>query len=73
MKTTKKNSKSRSPGPAEDDIREYAYHLYVQSGHVHGRDLDNWLEAEACLRACIPMKHSHIRLHCHTKPLKRGS
>jgi DUF2934 family protein len=34
-----------------EDIREYAYHLYWQSGCIGGRDMDNWLEAIACLKA----------------------
>jgi hypothetical protein len=51
--------------PNEDDIREYAYHLYVQSGCIPGRELDNWLEARACLGACIPQSRSHARLHHH--------
>jgi hypothetical protein len=46
----------------EDDIRDYAYHLYVQSGCIPGRDLDNWLEAKACLSACVPISESHTRL-----------
>jgi hypothetical protein len=33
--------------PGEEDIREYAYHLYVQSGCAPGRDLANWTEARA--------------------------
>jgi Protein of unknown function (DUF2934) len=37
--------------PSEDDIRDYACHLYEQSGCIPGRDLDNWLEARECLRA----------------------
>jgi hypothetical protein len=49
----------------EDDIRDYAYHLYVQSGSVPGRDLDNWLEAQACLSAFIPQSQSNARLHHH--------
>lgn len=35
--------------PAEAEIRAYAHQLYVQSGCVPGRDLENWLEAEAYL------------------------
>lgn len=35
--------------PSEADIREYAHHLYVASGWIHGQDLDNWLHAEAAL------------------------
>lgn len=37
--------------PTEAEIREYAHHLYVASGWIHGRDLDNWLQAEAWLTA----------------------
>jgi hypothetical protein len=56
-----------SPAPAllppEDAIRDYAYHLYEQSGRAPGHDLDNWLEAEACLKANIPVHRSRARLH----------
>ncbi len=48
---------------SEDEIRDYAYHLYYQTGYVGGRDLDNWLEAKACLSSGIPKSESHIRLH----------
>jgi hypothetical protein len=51
------------PEPSEGEIREYAYHLYEQSGSVAGRELDNWLEATACLKANIPAHCSHRRLH----------
>jgi hypothetical protein len=47
----------------EADVRDYAYHLYVQRGREPGHELDNWLEAEACLQACIPKDLSHTRLH----------
>ncbi|MGC9044855.1 MAG: DUF2934 domain-containing protein [Thermodesulfovibrio sp.] len=30
----------------EEEIRQVAYELYVKSGCIPGRDLDNWLEAE---------------------------
>ena len=42
---------SVNSAPGETAIRDYAYHLYEQSGHVPGRDLENWLEASACLHA----------------------
>jgi hypothetical protein len=35
--------------PSESEIREKARELYTRSGWVGGRDLDNWLEAEAFL------------------------
>ncbi len=52
--------------PTEDDVRDYAYHLYLQSGCIPGRDLENWLEARACLKACIPKSKTNARLHHHT-------
>ena len=51
--------------PSESDIRDYAYHLYEQSNRTPGRDLENWLEAKACLEASIPTHASHHRLHYH--------
>lgn len=36
--------------PTDEEIRDYAYHLYEQSGCLPGRDLENWIEARDCLR-----------------------
>ncbi len=58
--------------PQEEDVRDYAYHLYVQGGCVPGHDLDNWLEAEACLSANIPTEHSHSRLHRHMSGARKA-
>ena len=52
----------------EDEIRDYAYHLYQQSGCIPGHDVDNWIEARACLEANIPREHAHTRLHRHRHP-----
>jgi len=60
------------PEPSDKDIREYAYHLYEQSSCVPGHDLDNWFEATACLKANIPVHHSHSRLHRHLHGQKDG-
>jgi hypothetical protein len=63
-----KNKSARSlvlPKARDEDIRDYAYHLYEQSGSVPGHDLDNWLEATACLKANIPAFRSRTRLHRH--------
>lgn len=30
----------------EEEIRQVAYEIYVHSGCIPGRDLDNWLQAE---------------------------
>ena len=51
------------PAPTEDAVREYAYHLYRQGGTAPGHDVDNWLEAAACLKANIPASSSNGRLH----------
>jgi hypothetical protein len=52
MKTT--SSPFAPPVLSEDDIRAYAEHLFVQSGRVPDRDLQNWFEAKACLEANLP-------------------
>lgn len=36
--------------PSEDEIRERAYHRYLQRGGGHGMDFEDWLEAERELR-----------------------
>ena len=51
--------------PSDDDIRDYAFHLYQQSNCAPDRDVDNWLEATACLEANIPAHQSGSRLHRH--------
>ncbi len=35
----------------EEEIRLVAYELYIKSGCIPGRDLDNWLEAERMVLA----------------------
>ena len=56
-------SSPSSPLISEDDIRDYAHHLYAQNGYIPDRDTENWLEAEACLSAAIPKSESHTRIH----------
>jgi hypothetical protein len=51
--------------PGEDIVREYAYHLYEQGNYAPGHEIDNWLEATACLKAHIPAHSSHRWLHQH--------
>lgn len=41
--------------PTEAEIRALAHELYIRSGWLGGRDLDNWLEAEAWLRLHPPV------------------
>ena len=59
--------------PSPDEIRDYANHLYRQHGSVDGHDHEDWLEAEACLRAGIPQESSRIRMHHHTQLTERAA
>ena len=34
------------PSPTHDEIARLAYELFERSGAEHGRDLQNWLDAE---------------------------
>ena len=36
--------------PTEAEIRERAYQMYLERGEYHGRDFDDWVEAEQQLR-----------------------
>ena len=36
-----------APNDIQEQIRHRAYELYEQRGGVEGRELDNWLQAEA--------------------------
>lgn len=42
---------SFQPGPSDQEISEYAFHLYQQSYCEPGRDLDNWRAATAHLKS----------------------
>jgi len=39
------------PEPTEDDIRNRAYHRYLERGGSHGGDFDDWVEAEKDLKS----------------------
>jgi Protein of unknown function (DUF2934) len=41
------------PDPSEEEIQKQAYLLYLASGSVPGRDVENWLAAKELL------KHRH--------------
>ena len=50
-------------------IAEKAYELYQQRGELHGRDLDDWLEAERLVLSEIgPQGHRKTK-----KPRRQGS
>ncbi|HVS51554.1 MAG TPA: DUF2934 domain-containing protein [Opitutaceae bacterium] len=36
--------------PAEEEIQRAAYHLWLESGCLPGRDLENWFTARELLR-----------------------
>jgi hypothetical protein len=40
-----------APEPTQDDIAREAYLRYLRRGADHGRDFDDWVEAEKALRA----------------------
>jgi hypothetical protein len=40
-----------APEPTQDDIAHEAYLRYLRRGGDHGRDFDDWVEAEKALRA----------------------
>jgi len=63
MKTKSRLQPDHFPMLREDDIRSYAEHLYDQGGRQPGHDLDNWLEAEACLRSHLPPSRAELRRH----------
>ena len=46
--------KSLSKAPTYDDIARRAYQIYEREGRVAGRDLENWLAAEAELGVISP-------------------
>jgi len=68
------NKQPRSPSPpriSDDAIRAYAQHLFEQSGRIPDRDLENWLEAKACLEANLTREESHVRLHRHREAARQ--
>ena len=73
ISTKQKSLASSAPRPSDDDIREYANHLYMQRGSANGHDVDDWMEAQACLCANIPKDASRTRLHHHTHPVKSAA
>jgi len=66
-------SSATAPQASEDEIRDYANHLYVQRGSVNGHHCEDWLEAEACLGANIPKESTRTRMHHHTQITERAA
>lgn len=45
-----RNDTPAAGAPSDDDIRERAYHRYLQRGGGHGLDFEDWVEAERELK-----------------------
>ena len=60
MHPMKSNSAHPAPArPTEAEIRAFAHEIYIRSGWLPGRDLENWLEAEAILTAERQLQAHH--------------
>jgi hypothetical protein len=58
---------SAAPKPTEGEIRAFAYQLYIQSGCIPGRDLENWQEAEARLGSMAQTPKAPPRGHLNRR------
>ena len=74
-KTVKSKMKMKSKGPSpsrraptDDEIRDYALHLFQQSGCVPGLYLENWLEARLCLEANLTKRYAQARVRRRRRP-----
>ena len=45
-KPTEKSSPQSEPQIAREEIELRAYQIYVERGGAHGRDVDDWVQAE---------------------------
>jgi hypothetical protein len=55
-KTSSPRPVTSDPGPpalSEELVRQRAYQLYEERGHEDGHDLEDWLRAEAEMRAAL--------------------
>jgi hypothetical protein len=48
--SAKAASRKAPPEPKDEEVRRRAYEIYERRGSEHGRDFDDWLEAEAEVR-----------------------
>ena len=69
MAKNKSNRPRDLPKPREEDIRDYAYHLYLQGDREPGHDVDHWFEAIAFLSTNNPPR----RVGAHHNPPIRGT
>jgi hypothetical protein len=50
MSLKRKNAAATGFEPAEEDIQQAAYYLWLESGCLPGRDEENWFAARELLR-----------------------
>jgi hypothetical protein len=55
---TSRNQGARATSPSLEEIRLRAYEIYVERGRIHGRELEDWLQAEKQLTENIGKQHS---------------
>jgi hypothetical protein len=56
-----------------EDIEKIAYEFWEQSGRVHGRDLDHWLEAERIVKKRYELEtRGKKKPQVETKTIKSG-
>ncbi len=48
--TTTRTRNAATPAPSSDQIAERAHEIFMARGGGHGRDLDDWLQAERELK-----------------------
>ncbi len=53
------NLKDHNKSINDSIVRDYAYHLYEQNGCTDGREVEDWLDAKACIENNIPREHSN--------------
>lgn len=49
--TVKSTSTTRGPMPTYEQVSRRAHEIWIKRGSKHGQDIQNWLEAEAQLKA----------------------
>jgi len=47
---TSRKETTRTPLVDDQEVAQLAYEFYVRRGRVNGRDLEDWLKAEAIVR-----------------------
>lgn len=56
----------------EEEIRQVAYEIYVHSGCLPGRDIDNWLQAERIvLERYGLIKNEEVDVESEVKEVKK--